>query len=139
MQVMCRLALCAAALAVGSCVHTPAGTSVEIALAKKASLVRLPTAPEVAQTPGATAMPPVEPELPMIDDRIEAVADAYTRGKFAMADGKDTDAITAFEETVRIDPSHHEAWQNLALLYEKTGASKKAVAAFRKAKNVETQ
>ena len=137
-----RIVLAGAAAALGSgCVHTPPGTSVEIALAKKAQLIRLSTAPQcvaVART-GSVHVPPVEPELPIMEDRIEAEAEAFTRGKFAMADGKDDEAIAAFEETVRIDPTHQEAWQNLAVLYEKTGSGKKAVAAFRRSKDVARQ
>ena len=134
-----RIVLASAASALASaCVHTPPGTSVEIALARKAQLIRLPAAPEpvaLART-GNVHVPPVEPELPIMEDRIEAEAEAFTRGKFAMADGKDEEAIAAFEETVRIDPTHQEAWQNLAVLYEKTGSGKKAVAAFRRSKDV---
>ena len=137
------LASAAAAVAVG-CVHTPPGTSVEIALAKKAQLIRLPASPEsiaLARTSSGNNVhvPAVEPELPVMSDRIEAEAEAFTRGKFAMADGKDDEAIAAFEETVQIDPTHQEAWQNLAVLYEKTGSGKKAVAAFRRSKELARQ
>ena len=124
-------------LAMPGCVHTPPGTSVELALAKKAELIRLPNTSAVTAS-GHKVQPP-EPELPNLDDRIEAVAEAYTRGKFAMADGHDKEAIAAFEETVRLDPTHTEAWQSLALLYEKTGSEKKAMAALRKSKGVATQ
>ncbi len=125
------------------CAHTPPGTSVEVALAKKAELIRLPTAAEdphlVAVKGPSKPVPAVEPELPVMEDRIEAEAEAFTRGKFAMADGKDGEAIGAFEETVKIDPTHQEAWQNLAVLYEKTGSGSKAAAAFRKSKNLARQ
>ena len=125
--------------------HTPPGTSVEIALAKKAQLIRLPVAPESIALAHAgngsrnIYVPPVEPELPVMSDRVEAEAEAFTRGKFAMADGQDAEAIAAFEETVHIDPAHQEAWQNLAMLYEKTGSAKKAVAAFRRSKDLARQ
>ena len=114
----------------------------EIALAKKAQLIRLPVtaeAPKMAQAGSHVYVPPVEPELPVMEDRIEAEAEAFTRGKFAMADGNDAEAIQAFEETVKIDPTHQEAWQNLAVLYEKTGSGKKAVAAFRRSKDLARQ
>lgn len=128
---------CLAAGFAGACVHTPPGTSVEIALAKKAQLIRMPEAARIAKSGvGGTALPFVEPELPMMDDRIEAEAEAFTRGKFAMDDGQDEEAITALEETVHIDPAHQEAWQLLAVLYEKMGSSKKAVAAFRRSKDL---
>ena len=136
------LATAVAGLATG-CVHTPPGTSVEIALAKKAQLIRLPVTaapPQIARTGGTGGngmpVPFVEPELPIMDDRVEAEAEAFTRGKFAMADGHDEEAIAAFEETVHIDPTHQEAWQHLAVLYEKTGSGKKAVDAFRRSKDL---
>lgn len=136
------MAIAAAGLATG-CVHTPPGTSVEIALAKRAQLIRLPVAaapPQIAKTGGwgggGTPMAFVEPELPLMDDRVEAEAEAFTRAKFAMEDGKDEEAIAAFEETVHIDPTHQEAWQHLAVLYEKMGSGKKAVDAFRRSKDL---
>ena len=119
------------------CVHTPPGTSVEVALAKKAELIRLPT--QSAATASGHKVRPAAPELPDLDDRIEAVAEAYTRGKFALSSGHNDEAIAAFEDTVRLDPTHAEAWQNLALLYERTGSEKKALAAFRKSKGLATQ
>ena len=124
-------------VAMPGCVHTPPGTSIEVALAKKAELIRLPNNSAVAAS-GHKTRPP-EPELPNLDDRVEAVAEADTRGKFAMSDGHLQEAIAAFEETVRLDPTHTEAWQNLALLYEKTGAEKKALVAFRKSKGTASQ
>jgi tetratricopeptide (TPR) repeat protein len=142
MKTFFRISLaCIAVGAAGGCVHTPPGTSVEIALAKKAQLIRLPVTaqvPMLATTTGGSRppLPFVEPELPIIDDRIEAEAEAFTRGKFAMADGNDEEAIGAFEQTVQFDPTHQEAWENLAVLYEKAGSEKKAVEAFRKSKNL---
>ena len=132
---------CLAAGFACACVHTPPGTSVEIALAKKAQLIPRPVtaeAPRLAHMGGA-GLPFMEPELPVMDDRIEAEAEAFTRGKFAMDDGQDSEAIAAFEETVHIDPTHQEAWQHLAVLYEKTGSSKKAVAASRRSKDLARQ
>lgn len=128
---------CAVAGFACGCVHTPPGTSVEIALAKKAELFRLPQAaqPKVAGA-SARSLPYLEPELPLMDDRLEAGADAFTRGQFAMVDGKDQEAIAAFEEAVRIDPANQEAWQKLAMLYEKTGSGKKAIDAFRRSKEL---
>ncbi len=126
------LRLLAAGLALGlaACVHTPPGTSVEIALARKAELVKLPAPAPLP--PGAS--PAVEPPLP--DSRTEKIADAFTRGNFCMRAGNDSEAITAFEEVVTIDPSFSMAWQNLSILYEQTGDSKKAMEAFRRSKKV---
>ncbi len=126
-----RLLIVAAALALGACVHTPPGTSVEIALAKKAELIRLPAPPPSAVVENRA----VEPALPD-DGKVEQVADAFTRGQFCMKAGKDAEAITAFEETVKLDPTFTDAWQNLAILYERVGDSKKAIEAFKRSKKV---
>jgi Flp pilus assembly protein TadD len=126
------------ALALSACVHTPPGTSVEVALAKKPELVRLPQAPQLAAKPDAPKMPAVEPTLPA-DNKTEKIAEAYTRGGFCMEAGKDQEAIAAFQEAVTLDPTFTDAWQNLALLYEKTGDQKRAVEAFRKSKKIARQ
>ncbi len=126
-----RILIVAAGLALGACVHTPPGTSVEIALAKKAELVRLPAPPPSA----IVKTPAVVPNLPA-DDKVERIADAFTRAQFCMKAGKDAEAIIAFEETVKLDPSFTEAWQNLAILYEKNGDTKKAIDAFKRSKKV---
>ena len=123
-----------AILALAACVHTPAGTSVNVALAKKAELVRLPGPPPGSlATDGRSAI--IEPELPGTST-MERVAEAFSRGQFCMQAGKDAEAIAAFEEAVKIDPGFHEAWQHLAILYEKTGHEKKALEAFRRARKV---
>lgn len=132
--------LLAAGLAAGGCVHTPPGTSVEIALAKKPEVVRMPTPPAMvaAATHGsapAPRSPSVEPDLPK-QDKTMLVADAFSRGQFCMKAGKDEEAITAFREVVKIDPTFVEGWQNLAMLYEQTGQGEKAMEAFRKAKKI---
>lgn len=124
------------ALVTGACVHTPPGTSVNVALAKKAELVRLPGPP-----PGSLAashLPVVEPELPG-SSTVERVGEAFSRGQFCMQAGKDAEAIAAFEEAVKIDPGFSEAWQHLAILYAKTGQEKKALEAFHRAKKVAQQ
>ena len=123
--------LSAAALLGGCVVHPPPGTSVEVALAKKAELVRLPAPPRSAGLHVAA----VEPELPS-NSKVDRVAEAYTRGQFCMEAGKDEEAIAAFEEAVKIDPTFTDAWSKLAMLYEKLGQEKKALEAFRKSKKV---
>lgn len=134
--------LAGAILAVGGCstiqsikiTHIPPGESMNVAQAKKAELVQLPAPPPPAPgTVGAT--PAVEPELPG-NSTVERVAEAYSRGEFCLGAGKDEEAISAFEEAVKIDPAFTEAWQHLAMLYEKKGNSKKAMEAFRRAKKV---
>ena len=119
-----------AILALAACVHTPAGTSVNVALAKKAELVRMPA---TATAAGRSAI--IEPELPR-NSTMERVAEAFSRGQFCMQAGKDAEAIAAFEEAVKIDPGFTEAWRHLAILYEKTGEEKKALEAFRRARKV---
>lgn len=138
------LATAAMAFAVGGCAHTPAGTSVEVALARKADLIQLP-APSVAG-PGVMGGDPahpgvaaVEPTLPIDDPRVERVGEAYSRGTFCLRAGRDTEAIAAFEEAVELDPTFTDAWENLAVLYEKIGDEKKAIAAFKKAKKIARQ
>jgi tetratricopeptide (TPR) repeat protein len=132
-SVIPRFIVAAVGLILGGCVHTPPGTSVELALAKKAELIRLPEPP--APPPEALVHnPAVEPELP--NSKVEMVADAFTRGQFCMKAGKDAEAIGAFEETVKLDPNFSEAWQNLAILYEKKGDAKKAIDAFKRSKKV---
>lgn len=135
------LCLLTAGTLTSACVHTPPGTSVELALAKKAEVVRFPapppTAPEYAGSPGNSRgrIPAVEPELPS-SDTVERVADAFSRGQFCMTTGNHEDAILAFLEVVQIDPNFSDAWHNLAALYEKTGQDAKALDAFRKSKSV---
>lgn len=124
--------------------HTPPGTSVEIALAKKPELIKLPTpelAPVSAPAPArATAdVPAVEPPMPERDLVTEKVGEAYSRGIFLLQTEQDADAIGAFEEAVKIDPTFTDAWEKLASLYEKNGDSKKALECFKKAKKVARQ
>lgn len=120
------------ALALTACVHTPPGTSVNVALAKRAELVR-PAAPPPGSLPAG--LPIIEPELPQ-NSTVERVAEAYSRGQFCMQAGKDAEAIAAFEEAAKIDPAFTEAWQHLAILYAKVGQDKKALIAFHRAKKV---
>jgi tetratricopeptide (TPR) repeat protein len=125
----------------GGVVHTPPGTAVDVALARKPELVRMPLSPAAAsvRAEGAGAsgakVPAVEPDLPR-DDSVGRVADAYSRGNFCLQAGNDADAIAAFEETVKLDPTFTEAWQNLAALYEKRGDEKKAIEAYKRAKKL---
>ena len=119
--------------------HTPPGTSVELALAKKGELVKLPASPPAPgqqSTLAAAHVPAVEPPMPGRNAVVEKVGDAYSRGVFCLRTGSDPEAITAFEEAVQLDPSFTDAWENLAVLYEKIGDSKKALDAFKKAKTL---
>jgi hypothetical protein len=74
--------------------------------------------------------------LPTGGATAESVADAYTRGTFAMQAGQNAEAITALEEAVKLDPDFTDAWGKLAILYQKDGQSAKATDAFKKAKRL---
>ncbi len=119
--------------------HTPPGTSVELALAKKGELVKLPTptpAPGAVTAGAGVHVPAVEPPMPERNLLVEKVGEAYSRGVFCLQAGSDAEAIAAFEEAVQLDPTFADAWENLAVLYEKGGDSKKALEAFKKAKTL---
>lgn len=106
----------------------------EVALAQKPEVVRL------APTAAVAAVAPVKPKTgaaggaSVLPEKTEQVADAYSRGEFCMGTGKDDEAITAFQEAVKIDPSFADAWSKLAALYEKTGQDKLAMEAFKHSK-----
>ena len=65
-----------------------------------------------------------------------SAADAFTRGSFAMQAGQSAEAITAFEEVVKLDPDFTDAYGKLAILYQKSGQSAKATDAFKRAKRL---
>jgi hypothetical protein len=130
------------ALALGACVHTPPGTSVEIAHARNPEIYRFPAPPKPApkiapvKTPKTAKTVKKSQSAHPSTGKHELTARAYARGEVAMKAGTDAEAIEAFEETVSLDPSSREAWQKLAILYERTGQEKKAMEAFRRAKQV---
>jgi tetratricopeptide (TPR) repeat protein len=133
-------AVAGVALALGACghvqyTHVAPGQSLGVALARKADLVRLASPP-----PGSMAgrMQAVEPDLPA-SDNLSRAAEAFSQGEFCMGAGKDDEAIAAYQQAVKIDPTFGDAWQRLAALYEKKGDNKKAMDAFRRAKKVARQ
>src|SRR5258707_96430 len=95
--------------ALPACTHTPAGTSVEVALARKPELVRLPPAAATgAAAPGSATRP--NPDASSVQpEKTELVADAFSRGEFCMSAGNDDAAISAFSEAVKIDPNFLDA------------------------------
>jgi tetratricopeptide (TPR) repeat protein len=127
------LFLALAGFVAGACVHTPPGTSVEVALAKKPQILRTPAtpAPLVAKNVQASHDGQNLPEA-----KTEKVADAFSRGDFCMKAGKDEEAIAAFREAVKLNPKFVEAWSDLAILYEKQGQENLAMDAFRKSKSI---
>ncbi len=119
--------------------HVPPGQSLGVAMAKKPELVHLPGPPPGA--PVATVTKPAtsnDDGLPKSDNTAR-VAEAFSRGEFCMGAGNDDEAIAAFLDAVKIDPTFTEAWQRLAALYEKKGDNKKAMEAFRRSKKVASQ
>ncbi len=140
----CLLAGCAMT---NSIVHTPPGTSVEIALAKKPEVVNLPATAATAtpvsgvhsnSTAGAN-VPAVEPPMPAKDALTERVAEAYSRGVFCLQAEREDEALASFEEAVKIDPTFTDAWEKLATIYERRGDAQKALEAFKKAKTLARQ
>jgi hypothetical protein len=137
-------AVAAAALAgCAQVVHVSPGTSVEIALAKKPEVIRMPESvlahSPATTTPGRQAyIKPVEPDLPTTDS-VTAVAEAFTRGREAFGAGRTGDAIVAFLQAVELDPTFGDAWQQLAVAYEKAGKADKARDAFRHYKALAAQ
>jgi Flp pilus assembly protein TadD len=116
---------------------------VEIALARKPEVIRMPESVLAHSAPTTHAgrrdyLKPVEPDLPTTDS-VTAVAEAFTRGKEALGAGRTGDAITAFSQAVELEPTFGDAWQQLALAYEKAGKGDKARDAFRHYKDLATQ
>jgi hypothetical protein len=98
--------------------------------------------PVAATMPGQLpqqALPPLptgDVNIPGASGGGDGVADAYSRGTFAMQAGQNAEAIAALEQTVKLDPDFTDAWGKLAILYQKTGNSAKATDAFKKAKRL---
>jgi Flp pilus assembly protein TadD len=138
-----------AASFVASCaaVHrVPPGQAVAFAMAKKADLVTMPpqtrpaaSAPSAtragADAGGAAAAHP-EPELPTLSSDVEKVADSFTLGNLHMEQGQYADAITAYQQALKVNPNFAEAWSKLAVAYQNAGQDKKALEAYRKYKTL---
>jgi hypothetical protein len=129
--------------------HVAPGKSASAALAERE---RAQEAPADAAAPGAMPIDAAKPgqlppgslpplpsgpvKVPASNGSGGAVADAYSRGTFAMQAGQNAEAIAALEETVKLDPDFTDGWGKLAILYQKTGNSAKALDAFKKAKRL---
>ena len=108
--------------------HAAPRTSVEVALAKRAEVVPTPTPRPVAN---------ISPDMPSSRESMtESIADYFTLGNLMMQEQKYTDAIKAYESAVKLDPTFSEAWNHLAICYQDTGQTKKAVEAFKKYKTI---
>lgn len=129
--------------------HVAPGKSASALLAERERAAHTPAEtaqpggmPVTAGTSGRMASEPLPP-LPSGEVKIpggngsgNGVADAYSRGTFAMQAGQTAEAIGAFEQTVKLDPDFTDAWGKLAILYQKSGNSAKATEAFKKAKRL---
>ncbi|MEO6784830.1 MAG: tetratricopeptide repeat protein [Chthoniobacteraceae bacterium] len=129
--------------------HVAPGKSVAAAIAERGRAKEMPAdasapgaIPVAATKPGqfpAESLPPLpsgEVKIPGGTGAEGGVADAYSRGTFAMQTGQTAEAIAAFEQTVKLDPDFTDAWGKLAILYQKTGSSAKATDAFKRAKRL---
>lgn len=113
--------------------HAPPGTSVNIARAKKAEPVPTPA-------PAAEAEHVTTAEQPSGQDALtENIADYYTLGNLMMEQQKYAEAIKAYENAVRLDPTFSDAWNHLAICYQNTGQTQKAADAFKKYKTASEQ
>ena len=127
---VCPVLLAGALLAgCASVKHVPPGQSLSAAMARKPELVALPAPPPQS----AAVDPGVEPALPQ---QTEKVADAFSLGTLCMQQGRYPEAIAAYEQALKADPTFGEAWNNLAIAYQNIGQDDKALAAFRKYKMV---
>ncbi len=129
--------------------HVAPGKSARASLAKNEKPTEPPAGPtaadlkpRLAQAPGALppqGLPPLpsgDVNIPSANGSEGGLADTYSRGTFAMQAGQDGEAITALEQTVKLDPDFTDAWGKLAILYQKKGDSAKATEAFKKAKRL---
>ena len=64
----------------------------------------------------------------------DRVAESFARGVESMKTGNDAGAVIAFVETVQLDPGYTEAWERLAILYERAGDTANALDAFKRSK-----
>ena len=129
--------------------HVTPGKSASAMLAERNRAAQSPAdamapgaMPVAANAPGhlpPEALPPLpsgEVKIPGSNGAGDGVADAYSRGTFAMQAGQTAEAIEALEKTVKLDPDFTDAWGKLAILYQKSGNSAKATDAFKKAKRL---
>lgn len=129
--------------------HVAPGKSARAALVEKNGGTQVPAgatvladmpvaAPSGPQLP-APPLPPLpsgEVQIPSGTAAAEGVAEAYSRGTFAMQAGQDAEAVAALEQAVKLDPDFTDAWGKLAILHQKSGNSLKATEAFKRAKRL---
>ena len=69
----------------------------------------------------------------------QAVKEHRERARALVEKQQFREALTAYQEVVKLDPTFTDAWEKLAALYEKGGDPKKALEAFKKAKTLARQ
>lgn len=144
-----RLSLfCSVAAVLGTgCAYVhrvPPGQSIAFAMAKKPELVSLPPEAQPTPAPAAAAprqaaanLPPEELALPTLSPSdTEKAADSFALGNFCLAQGRNEEAIAAYEATVKLNPNFPDAWSKLAIAYQNAGEDKKAAEAFKKYRTV---
>ena len=117
--------------------HVPPGQSLSAAMARKAQLIALPEPPP--QQNVAALDTTADPTLPVQagpPPQTEQVADAFTLGNLCMQQHRYAEAIAAYQQAVKNDPTFADAWNNLAIAYQNSGQDDKAMEAFREYKMV---
>jgi tetratricopeptide (TPR) repeat protein len=66
----------------------------------------------------------------------QKATDAYTLGNLCMQQGHYPEAIKAYQDALKANPSLADAWSKLAIAYQNLGQDKKAMEAFKKYKMV---
>ena len=134
------VALCAGC---GSFHHVPPGQSVAFAMAKRPEVVALPPEPQPTPAPAPrSALQPVANNIPdpqltlpaQATGETDKAADSFALGNFCLAQGRNAEAIAAYETTVKLNPNFPDAWSKLAIAYQNAGDDKKALEAFKKSR-----
>lgn len=126
--------------------HVPPGQSVAFAMAKKPELVALPAPEPPPVQPQRSALrqfayvaPAPQPDLaqPALPSaEADKAEDSFALGNFCLAQGRNAEAIAAYEATVKAKPDFAEAWSRLALAYQNAGDAKKSAEALKKSRAV---
>ena len=134
-QVVLMCAVVVAVLVPAACsnmkfIHVPAGQSILVATAPKA--VAIPTPPP--QRGFLYGL--FHHRTPDVSEGGNTVADYYSIGVFCLQQGKNAEAINALEKATQMDPGFGDAWSQLAVAYENTGANDKALEAYKRSKAI---
>jgi tetratricopeptide (TPR) repeat protein len=121
--------------------HVPPGSSAQIALAKRA--IPVDPLPDISTRSGAIGsngtvrgIPLVEPDLPLQGGSSERVIDFFNAGNASLDQGKNNEAIAAFQKVIKLNPGFEEAWIKLALCYQNSGQEEKAVETLKQYKSM---